>query len=48
MDKKRNETKAKAYSKAIKKASVVESPANVLEKIKHKGKILGKYNDLIY
>jgi hypothetical protein len=32
----------------MEKASIVEGPANVLSEVKHKGKILGKYNDLIY
>jgi hypothetical protein len=45
---KRMKKKAKAYSKAMRKASVVEGPSNVLEEVKHKGKVLGKYNDLIY
>ncbi len=40
--------KSKAYSEAMKEASIVRSPANVLKDVKHKGKILGKYNELIY
>lgn len=44
----RMKKKLKAYDKAMREASVVEGPANVLGKNKHKGKILGKYNDLIY
>lgn len=36
------------YNKALKEASTVESPSNVKKNIKHKGKVLGKYNDLIY
>ena len=40
--------KKKAYGKAMREASVVEGPADVLNSVKHKGKILGKYNALIY
>ena len=45
---KRMKKKDKAYSEAMKEASVVEGPANVLGNVKHKGKILGEYNALIY
>ncbi len=47
-DTKRMKKKYKAYSKAMEEASVVEGPADVLKKVKHKGKILGKYNSYIY
>lgn len=47
-DSKRMKEKHKKYSKAMREASTVEGPANVLRKVKHKGKVLGKYNNLIY
>lgn len=47
-NKKRIKKKHKAYSEAMESASVVEGPADVLKDVKHKGKILGKYNSYIY
>lgn len=47
-DSEKMKEKHKKYSKAMKDASVVEGPADVLKKVKHRGKILGKYNSLIY
>jgi len=45
---KRLKKKLKAYDEAMEEASVVEGPANILGRVRHKGKILGKYNALIY
>ena len=45
MDKKK---KQEAYNKAMREASVVRSPSNILGKRRKKAKVLGEYNQYIY